>query len=158
MLDQYQRVSNIVGEDDEDTTRLKEMAVIAQEYVTSFRWCPPIKQVYFTDGVGGIVAVFLVELTRKIQCGADDDDRLWVVVGDLPSAYLVVEPSDNPGEALERYCAMMEGWITAVRTGSDLRKVYPVEAPPTKENAAQLKSRLGFVKREVLPSMPRFTI
>jgi NAD(P)-dependent dehydrogenase (short-subunit alcohol dehydrogenase family) len=32
MLDQYQPAPNIVGKDDEDTTRLKEMAVIAQEY------------------------------------------------------------------------------------------------------------------------------
>jgi hypothetical protein len=151
MTERLQRLPNILGEDDDETTRLKEMGTTAGEYASSFKWCPPIKQVYFADGVGGIVGVFLVELARKIQGGADGDDRLWVVVGD-------VEPKDSPGEALERYCAMMEDWITAVLAGGDLRKVYPVDAPPTKENADQLKSRLGFIKRDILPGMSRIEV
>ena len=84
------------------------------------------------------------------------DDKLWIVVGDLPSAYLVVEPDDSPGDALERYCGLMEDWIAAVRDGADLNNVYPVTAeptPPTRENADLLERRVAFLLAEIIPRM-----
>lgn len=146
----FQRVPDITGDDDEDTASLREMAISAREYIASFSWCPPIKSMYLAYGVGGIVALFLAEFSRKIQ---ETDDKLWIVVGDLPSAYLVVEPDDSPTQTLERYSELMEEWIAAVRDGRSLRDVYPVSAEPTPENADLLERRIAFLLAEIIPRM-----
>ncbi len=144
----YQQVPNIVGDDPEDTELLRSMAKTAQDYIGSFSWCPPISGMYLTYGVGGVVAVFQVEFARKIQ---GTDDKLWIVVGDLPSAYLVVEPGDDPGLALERYCELMDQWIAAVRSSSDFRDVFPVTTEPTLKNAESLNRRIDVLRTEIIP-------
>jgi hypothetical protein len=78
---------------------------------------------------------------------------LWIVVGDLPSAYLVVVPPDSPQSALERYCSLMEEWVAAVRIGGELSDVFPVRADPTIENATMLAERIAFLRREIIPDM-----
>jgi hypothetical protein len=42
-----------------------------------------------------------------------------VIVGDLPPASMIVEPNDSAQEALERYCLLMDGWVTAMRTSGN---------------------------------------
>lgn len=146
----FQLVPDISGDDADDTASLLDMARSAREYITSFAWCPPIEAMYLAHGVGGVLAVFFVEFPRKIK---GTDDKLWIVVGDLPSAYLVVEPDDSGADALERYCGLMEDWIAAVRDGADLNNVYPVTAEPTRENADSLERRVAFLLAEISPRM-----
>ena len=146
----FQLVPDIRGDDAADTALLLDMARTAREYIMSFAWCPPINVMYLAHGVGGVVAIFFVEFPRKIS---GTDDKLWIVVGDLPSAYLVVEPDDSPGDALERYCGIMEDWIAAVRDGADLNNVYPVTAEPSRENADLLERRVAFLLAEIIPRM-----
>jgi hypothetical protein len=69
--------------------RLHDMAGAARKYVTSFSCCLPIKVTYFADGFGGTVALFLFEFEGKL---GGTDDCLWVVAGDLPSAYWRTPP------------------------------------------------------------------
>jgi len=78
---------------------------------------------------------------------------LWVIVGDLPSAYLVVETDDSPADAMERYCGLMEDWIAAVRDGTSLQDVFPVTADPTPESALLLEKRIAFLLAEIIPRM-----
>ena len=146
----YQKIPDIAGDDEVDTARLRELAVAATSYIQSFSWCPPIKDMYLAYGVGEIVAVFMVEFPSKIQ---GTDDKLWVVVGDLPNAYLVVEPEDDEAQALERYCELMDQWVDAVRNGGDLRQVFPVSAQPTTEHAEMLSSRIEVLRAEIIPQM-----
>ncbi len=141
-------VEAIRGEDDEDTKLLNEMASDARNYIASFTWCLPITAMYLADGVGGIIAIFLVEFAGKI---GGTDDRLWVVVGDLPSAYMVVEPDDCVQEALERYCLLMEDWVSAVRGNGDFENVYPVAAENTEEHADMLQGRLDSLRKDIIP-------
>lgn len=144
----FQRIADIAGDSDRDSALLREMAVEAKEYITSFRWCPPLDAMYLAHGVGGIVAIFLAEFSQEIG-GADD--KLWVVVGDLPSAYLVVEPEDDPANALERYCELMEDWIAVVRDNGNLGRVYPVAAAATAENSELQERRVAFLLAEIIP-------
>lgn len=141
-------VDAIKGEDEKDTSLLNEMATHARNYITSFKWCLPITAMYLADGIGGVVAVFLVEFEGKI---GGTDDRLWVVAGDLPSAYMIVEPDDCAREALETYCILMDDWVAAVRGDGDFGGVYPVEAARTEEHADMLASRLDFIRKEIIP-------
>jgi hypothetical protein len=143
----FQPAAHLKGDSAEDTALLKESATEARDYIQSFAWCPPIEEMYFADGVGGIVALFLVALTQKIQ---NTDDMLWVVVGDLPSAYMVVEDDETPPVALTKYCDLMEKWIDAVREPRMLADAFPVRADPTLENATLLKGRLEFLRREII--------
>lgn len=93
------------------------------------------------------LGVFLFE----IKPANDDVDRyIWIIVGDLPSVYL--DASIETGkEALEAYCYLMEEWSNNVLQGHSLDDCYPVEAESANENAALLKKRIAFIRKELLP-------
>ena len=52
-------LSQMVGDDDEDTKLLRVMTSGAENYLRCFPWCKGIREAYFGDGYGGVVAVFL---------------------------------------------------------------------------------------------------
>jgi hypothetical protein len=120
----------------------------AEEYIKSFEWCPPIKEMYLGCGVGAVVAVFLFKFAATIS---GKDDNLWIIEGDLPSAYLVTDDAPDPASALNVYCDIMDEWAQAVVNGSSLEDLFPVTAPATVENACMLLSRTKFVREQVIP-------
>ena len=140
-------IERISGEDKKDTLLLRQMAEDAKQFLLSFEWCKSIEKGWFGWGVGGIAGVFLFELTPS---AADADRMLWGIVGDLPPAYLVVDDSPTPLEALRTYVEMMEDWIAAVRAGRSTEDCIPVNNVPTREAADALETRLNFLKREFL--------
>jgi hypothetical protein len=139
--------SEIKGDDAEDTALLRELAAEARAYMEEFEWCPTIVSVHLALGVGEFVGVFLFQFDEVIE---DDDDALWVVVGDLPSAYVIVEPDDDGISALERYCELMEDWAFNVLKGNSIEESFPVEAEATHENAEMLRQRIAFIHAEIL--------
>lgn len=141
-------VSDMRGEDEEETSELGEMLRDARDYLTRFAWCAGIEEEYFGLGIGGIVAVFLF----RIQPIGEADEWLWVVVGDLPSAYIVTDRAPSPGKALAVYCELMEDWIDALRSGGDMRRVFPVNASPSAEHADQLEKRIALLRKKILPT------
>lgn len=143
----YKEVDENSGDSSEDSHLLREMAVKARNYVESIRNFPEISELLFADGVGGILALFLAVLVKEE--GALDD-YLWIVVGDLPSAYFVVDDAETPKQALEVYCELMEDWISAVLSNQDLQNVFPVKAEPTQANANMLLKRIAFIRNELL--------
>jgi hypothetical protein len=145
----FQEESKIKGDDPEDTSLLREMAAEARAYMEAFEWCPSIESVHLALGVGGVVGVFLFQFDEVIE---DDDDALWVVVGDLPSAYVIVEPDDDGISALERYCELMEDWAFNVLKGRSLEDSFPVEAEATQEHAEMLRQRIVFLRSEIIES------
>ncbi len=124
------------------------MAKDARQYIQAFDWCPPIRRSSLEYGVGGVVALVRVEFTEAID---GTDEELWVVVGDLPSAYFVYEGNEDLAVALEIYCRLMEEWAIAVREGESVEECFPVEAEETAENADALLTRIAFIRRELLP-------
>lgn len=134
--------------DQEDVPLLVEMHEKAKKYLTSHSWCPKITESYLGYGVGGVVALFLFRLSPPIN---GVDEWLWVVVGDLPSAYMVIDDAENPAKALEAYCTLMEEWANSALRGEDLSERYPVEVPPTAENARLLFTRVQFLRDKVIP-------
>ena len=138
----------IVGEDGQETTLLKQMLEDATEYLQQFGWCPPIDRVYLGFGVGGVVAVFLYHFREHVQ---GTDEWLWVVEGNVPTAYFVLDKASDPASALEVYCQLMDDWAKAVLEGRSLKDVFPVEAEPTRKNAQDLAKRLSFIRTRLLP-------
>lgn len=143
-------LSQIKGDDAEDTALLRQMADEATRYLKSHKWCPDISHAYLGFGIGGVVAVFLFEFSMATR---GVDSQLWVVVGDLPSAYLVTDKACNARLALELYCDLMDAWANAVTQNTSLESVYPVRAEATDENAVQLRSRVRFLRDKVIPMM-----
>jgi hypothetical protein len=143
--------TEIAGDGAKDTVLLKEMLAEASTYLSSFHWSSQIEQSYFGLGVGGIVAVFLF---RVRPSEPNVDDWLWVVVGDLPPAYLVTDEAPNPACALKMYIGLMREWVKAVHEGQPTDELIPVNVDPTEEWANQLGGRLDFLEREVLSRHP----
>ncbi len=141
----------IQGEDEEETTMLRKMLVEARDYIRSYHWCPPISDEYLGFGVGEVFAVFLFRFATLIS---ETGDCLWVVVGDLPSAYLVIDNAPNPRSAAEVYCRIMQHWVNAVLNNTSLDDVFPVQADATAEMAQMLDSRLQFLREKIIPIVP----
>ena len=135
------------GDSAKDTDLLKGMRGEAERYLTSFHWCERVSESYFGLGVGGIVAVFLFRI-RPAQTGVDE--WLWVIVGDLPSAYLVTDDAPNPACALRVYVNLMKEWVEAAAAGRPVDNLIPTNVPPTPEWARELKTRLGFLEQKIL--------
>lgn len=142
-----QPTTQMRGEDNDETRELQRTLEEARSYLGTFTWCSRIEEEFFGFGVGGIVAVFLF----RIQPVGKVDPWLWVITGDLPSAYLVTDRAPSPVKALEVYCELMEDWICAVRRRC-LRDVFPVMEEPTSENADLLGNRIIFLRAKLIPA------
>jgi hypothetical protein len=140
-------VDSMRGEDDSETRDFQRLHRKAEDFLGSFAWCCGIKAARFGFGVSNIVAVFLFEIH---PLRPDVDDLLWVVVGDIPPAYLVTDDAPDPAAALGAYIREMRRWVEAVRSGTAVTDLIPVNAPPTSGNAEDLAIRLDFIEREIL--------
>ena len=118
-------------------------------YVSSFKWCTQILEKRIGFVLPGIAAIFLFEIDSKY----DIDKWIWVVIGDLPSAYISPSFANTPCEALVSYVAEMRAWVEAVRNKKDLSGYIPVNALPTIENANSLENRLNYLEKNVLPAL-----
>jgi hypothetical protein len=142
------RIGEVEGDDPDDTVLLGKLWAEAHRYIASFRWCPRISDAYLAFGVGGVIGVFLVRFAEKI---GGTDDWLWVVSGDLPSAYFVLDDATDAETALTVYCELMENWVEAVMAGRPLEGIFPVSAASTVENARLLRARVDYLRSELIP-------
>jgi hypothetical protein len=135
------------GEDAEETAGLKELLDEATAYLKRFNWHRGLKEAYLGIGIAKLLGLFLFEI---VPASEEVDDKLWVVVGDLPPAYITTEEAPNPATALDSYIGAMEEWVEAAREGRSVEGLIPVTVPPTAENAESLESRLRFLDKEIL--------
>jgi hypothetical protein len=135
------------GEDDNEIQLLKAMLSDAERYLLSFGWCRDIIESYIGIGVGGVVAVFLFQITPN---GKLVDEWLWVIVGDIPPAYITIDSAPNSACALDAYIGAMQKWINAVSNGHPVDGLIRVNVSPSLENVGRLKSRLDFLDKQIL--------
>jgi len=89
-------------------------------------------------------------LTRIEPARDGIDEWVWVIVGDVPPAYITAEDAPNPACALDGYIGAMDGWVRAVLTGGSVDGLIPVNVSPSPENAKRLEARLRFLDGEIL--------
>lgn len=134
-----------------DAVEQRELAAMLQEaleFVTGFRWCKGVQSTYVGFWIDGVIAVFLLAVDNA---ASPQDDLLWVVVGDVPPAYLVAQDGpENPAQALQEYLELVSQWVDAVKAGASITDLIPVNAPPTVEYAEMLASRVEYLRSEVL--------
>jgi hypothetical protein len=138
---------DLTGDDLQDTHLLHEALDEATRFLEQFSWCQEIRRRFFGWGVGGVVAVFLFEITPR---DPGVDELLWVVAGDVPPAYLVTDDLSTPREALAGYVELMAEWVSAAREGRSVEDLIPVNVEATPANAERLASRLAFIENEFL--------
>ena len=127
--------------------RLVGIANEGLRYIKAFPWVRCVKNATLYFGVSNIIALLFVEID-----GANKVDKyLWVVSGDLPSAYFVTDLAKDAKSSLHVYCELMEQWCLAVVLGKGIEEAFPVEAEPTKENAKSLRKRIDFIKQNIIP-------
>jgi hypothetical protein len=140
---------DLQGISDYETQWLLSYLDQARACVESFAWCTEVRDERFGVGLGGVMAVFLLEVLVKGR----SREWLWVVAGDLPPAYFSLARAAEPGEALHVYCELIERWVEAVERGTLDRDVFPLGVEPTAAVAATLRAKLATVRRIVLPAL-----
>lgn len=145
------RVDHIIGDDEEDTKLLRNMAVAADEYIRSFAWCRTVSRSFFVGGVGEIFAIFLFDIA---PARPEIDRWIWIVIGDIPPAYLPLADARSPIEVFNTYVQGMMKWVQLARQGKQGTPedgVPPVNVPATPERAETLERRLHLLQFSVKP-------
>ena len=124
------------------------METAARDFITQFDWCGGIQELYFGAGVGDVFAVFLAHIQPATH---SVDEYLWIVVGDIPPAYLVTDDCGDPEKALEGYIWEMRKWVALTKEGRTSEEVIPVNAPVTPESAEALSNRLDALEQKIIP-------
>ena len=139
----------MLGDSREDSAMLLGMAEEAKRFIESFEWCSGVNQQFFGLGVGGILAAFLFNIR---PAAPEVDSWLWVIVGDIPPAYIVTDDAYTPALAVEAYIREMREWAAAAKAGSPVDGLIPVNVPATAEWGHELEGRLGFIEKKLLRS------
>ena len=145
------RAERMAGEDEEDTELLKQMLEEAKNYILSFSWCETILGSYFAGGVGKVFAIFLFNIS---PAHPEVDSWMWIVVGDVPPAYLPLGDCRTSREVFDTYIAGMKRWVELARDGREAAPedhVPPVNVPPTPEWAESLDGRLRSLRQLLQP-------
>lgn len=119
----------------------------ANGFIKRQNWCKAIiaeKCGLVCDGAFG---VFLFEI---MPANSSADNFIWVIVGDLPPAYITCDDAKNAIAAVNLYLGAMDCWVEAVLNGKSVSGLIPVDAAPTKENALSLKGRLDWIGDNVV--------
>ncbi len=143
--------AEIASDDEVDLKLLQKMSGRATQYISSFSWCEGVLESYFAGGLGGIFAVFFFHIRPSRP---EVDPWIWIMVGDIPSAYLPLSDCRSPSEALDTYIEGMSKWIELARqgkTGTAEQGVPPVNVPATPEWAERLRQKLDGLKEIVRP-------
>jgi hypothetical protein len=144
-------VQRMTGDDQQDIMLLRQMSKEADAYLRSFSWCGDVLSSFFGGGVGGVFAVFLFKIRpTRSEVGP----WIWIVVGDIPSAYLPIEDAKSPSEVFTTYLRGMSKWVEFARHGQSGTAddgVPPVNVPATPEWAEELERRLHSLRLLVQP-------
>jgi hypothetical protein len=144
-------VERMTGDDEEDFRLLREMATKAETYISAFPWCGNVRSSWFGGGLGGVFAIFLFNIS---PAGPKVDSWIWIVVGDIPSAYLPLEDAKAPAEVIAIYMRGMLKWVELARqgrSGTPDEGVPPVDIPATPEWAENVEQRLHSLTLIVKP-------
>ncbi len=124
----------------------------AREYLESHSWVSDIKGEYLGYRLDGVIYVFLFEF---VPAKPNVPSWVWVIVGDVPPAYIDCDYGKTPYLALDGYIGAMEEWVEAARDGKSVEDIIPVNVPATPAYAEMLGGRLKFLYDNVLPLLKK---
>lgn len=124
----------------------------AQRFLLSHSWCRAVRSLSLKKWIEGVFALFYAEIIPESEGNADE--AVWVIVGDLPPAYLDMPSVPTVREAIDAYIGAMQEWVDAVREGKPVDELIPVyyrhsfvPVPPTLRFAEMLAVRLKHLEK-----------
>jgi hypothetical protein len=140
--------------EEDEIAEITQLWSEATEFLEAHEWCLEVIDQYLSFSSVPILCVFLAD----VKVLAPATSPLWVIVGDIPPAFIDVAETENAAEALQDYCAAMAEWVRAVRGGDSLNDLIPVRERGSLhlvqadiEVANALQARLDFISREIVP-------
>lgn len=150
-------ITDLISSEVDDAEAIADLGKQATAFLSAHHWCRAIRRGFFDRGWAGILAVFYFE----IEPDAKADRTVWIIVGNLPPAYIDTESCPNGAAALDGYAGAMQEWVERVRAGKSVDGVIPVyhqnsmePLPATAENAELLDRRVRFIRECILPEFP----
>lgn len=131
----------------DSATSIRQLLGEARDFLQFYKWCKEIREEYVGIFIDGVIGVFLFRITPS---SIDVDEWIWVIVGDVPPAYLTCDQCPNPASALDGYIGAMREWVDAAKGGKSVAGLIPVDVPATPANAEMLSKRLTFLNDRVL--------
>lgn len=135
-------VATMIPVSDLRSPAVVELARRAERFLAGHRWCTAIAERYLAWALAPQAGVFFF---RIIPASESVDRELWVIVGDLPPAYIVCDNAHDWQQALDAYEVEMMSWVGAVREGRSVADIIPVNVEPTPEHADMLESRVKLI-------------
>lgn len=142
-------LQNIFGDDQLDSILLRKMGIDAGVFIRSFPWCTTVLESFFGGGVGGIFAIYFFHIRSSRP---DVDPWIWIMIGDVPPAYLPLTDCGSPAAAFRSYMHGMSKWVDFARNGrvgTPAEGVPPVNVPSTPEWAERVNQQLYGLTRAV---------
>jgi hypothetical protein len=139
--------------DKSDMIEMSEIEMIykmysdVKSYIGGFNWCKGIINCWYDRGLPDKFGVFFVQM--DVSDPSNIDEYVWVIVGDIPPAYIDVS-AKNGAVALLYYVNLMEEWATNVLEGRSVETCIPVNAPSDSKFANMLMKRLTIIAEEFL--------
>lgn len=127
---------------------LNRLASEATTFLQGHQWCKRVISGWNDRAWNDHVAVFYFKIEPTPVSRADSD--VWVIVGDIPPAYIRTKGCENGIQALRAYVEDMKDWVEHVRLGLPTENDVPVNVPAETRYAHMLDSRLQFIERELL--------
>jgi hypothetical protein len=119
-------------------------------YINDFAWCREVKDSTLYLNLGSTLCVFLLEIDNA---ASNEDNFLWIMVGDIPSMYLDVYGAKTTIEVLSRYNALAKDWIFNVEHRLSVNDCYPFDTESTMEMAYMLKKRVDVIEKTIIPNI-----
>lgn len=135
-------LSAMIPVDELQSKAVIELARRAEKFLAGHAWCKAISERYLAWALAPQIGVFFFCI---LPAREGIDTELWVIVGDLPPAYIVCDNAHNWQEALDAYGVEMMRWVEAVHQGRSIEDLIPVNAEPTIENADMLEQRVKLI-------------
>jgi hypothetical protein len=134
---------NELLQDSQITEDLTEFINEARVYLLSQSWCLEVEDGWLAEEWEGILSVFLFKIKPK---KIDVYDYVWIIVGDIPPAYIDIESAKTSSEALYAYCFIMKDWAEKVIAGKSIKDCFPINVEASEKHANMLLSRIGFIE------------
>jgi hypothetical protein len=122
----------------------------ARGFVLGHRWVRSFRSVYVALDIESVLSIFLFCLDDRDQ---GVDPYLWVLVGDIPPAYISAAVAADAVEALDAYVGAMQEWVRAVREGRDVNGLIPVNTVASRQAADSLETRLNFIDKYIFKEL-----
>lgn len=112
-------------------------------YLASQKWCGEIYEGWLFTNIGYALCIFLYRID-KLQ--SSEDNLVWIVVGDIPPAYLDTYNVESTKEVIENYIELVEDWIENAESGNSFEDCFPFKSDTRKNLLRCSKREFNFLK------------